>query len=157
MAATLGETTVRVRYAETDTMGVVYYGNYLVYFEVIKPLSGGHGAYELLRRLGLADSLQRRTVEVADPVLVPFALLGAACAAGLLLCLWWKPRPASQTWLLVAFVSTTASVSLGALSGVPGERYSILPGFILLCMVLHVAAPELGTPNAWARGCWGRA
>ncbi len=28
------ETRVRVRYAETDQMGVVYYGNYLTYFEV---------------------------------------------------------------------------------------------------------------------------
>jgi len=27
-------TTVRVRYAETDKMGVVYYANYLVWFEV---------------------------------------------------------------------------------------------------------------------------
>ena len=27
-------TTVRVRYAETDRMGVVYYANYLVWFEV---------------------------------------------------------------------------------------------------------------------------
>ncbi len=28
------ETTIRVRYADTDRMGVVYYGNYLTYFEV---------------------------------------------------------------------------------------------------------------------------
>jgi len=28
------ETAVRVRYAETDQMGVVYYANYLVWFEV---------------------------------------------------------------------------------------------------------------------------
>ena len=27
---------VRVRYAETDTMGVVYYANYLVWFEVAR-------------------------------------------------------------------------------------------------------------------------
>ena len=25
---------VRVRYAETDKMGVVYYGNYYIYFEI---------------------------------------------------------------------------------------------------------------------------
>ncbi len=35
---------VRVRYAETDAMGVVYYGNYLTWFEV--------GRTELLRQLG---------------------------------------------------------------------------------------------------------
>jgi acyl-CoA thioester hydrolase len=38
------ETTVRVRYAETDAMGVVYHANYLVWFEV------GRGEY--LRSLG---------------------------------------------------------------------------------------------------------
>ena len=37
-------TTVRVRYAETDQMGVVYYANYLVWFEV--------GRADLLRSLG---------------------------------------------------------------------------------------------------------
>jgi acyl-CoA thioester hydrolase len=30
------ETTVRVRYAETDQMGYVYYGHYAVYFEVAR-------------------------------------------------------------------------------------------------------------------------
>jgi acyl-CoA thioester hydrolase len=34
MAATL--TTLRVRYAETDRMGVVYYANYFVWFEVAR-------------------------------------------------------------------------------------------------------------------------
>ena len=37
MSGTAGRTTtstVRVRYAETDQMGVVYYANYLVWFEV---------------------------------------------------------------------------------------------------------------------------
>ena len=41
-------TQVRVRYAETDQMGVVYYANYLVWFEL--------GRVELLRSLGLAYS-----------------------------------------------------------------------------------------------------
>jgi acyl-CoA thioester hydrolase len=41
-------TEVRVRYAETDQMGVVYYANYLVWFEI--------GRVELLRSLGLAYS-----------------------------------------------------------------------------------------------------
>jgi acyl-CoA thioester hydrolase len=36
--------TLRVRYAETDKMGVVYYANYLVWFEV--------GRADLLRSLG---------------------------------------------------------------------------------------------------------
>ena len=38
------ETTIRVRYAETDQMGVVYYGNYFTWFEV--------GRIELCRQLG---------------------------------------------------------------------------------------------------------
>lgn len=37
-------THVRVRYAETDAAGVVYHGNYLTYFEVVR--------VELLRALG---------------------------------------------------------------------------------------------------------
>jgi acyl-CoA thioester hydrolase len=39
------DTTVRVRYAETDQMGVVYHANYLVWFEV--------GRVELMRTLGV--------------------------------------------------------------------------------------------------------
>jgi len=40
------ETTVRVRYAETDQMGVVYYANYLIYFEI--------GRVEYMRERGVA-------------------------------------------------------------------------------------------------------
>jgi acyl-CoA thioester hydrolase len=39
------ETTVRVRYGETDQMGFVYYGIYAMYYEV--------GRVESLRQLGL--------------------------------------------------------------------------------------------------------
>jgi len=39
------ETTVRVRYGETDQMGYVYYGFYAMYFEVAR--------VESLRKLGL--------------------------------------------------------------------------------------------------------
>ena len=41
-------TELRVRYAETDQMGIVYYANYFVWFEL--------GRVELLRSLGLAYS-----------------------------------------------------------------------------------------------------
>jgi acyl-CoA thioester hydrolase len=41
-------TRVRVRYKDTDTMSVVYYGNYLTYFEV--------GRVEYLRQAGLPMS-----------------------------------------------------------------------------------------------------
>jgi acyl-CoA thioester hydrolase len=43
------ETTIRVRYAETDQMGVVYYGNYFTWFEV--------GRVELCRQSGFAYKL----------------------------------------------------------------------------------------------------
>ena len=38
------ETKIRVRYAETDQMGVVYHSNYFIWFEV--------GRVEMLRQLG---------------------------------------------------------------------------------------------------------
>jgi acyl-CoA thioester hydrolase len=40
------ETKIRVRYAETDQMGYVYYGNYAQYYEV--------GRVEALRQLGMS-------------------------------------------------------------------------------------------------------
>ena len=40
------QTQIRVRYAETDQMGYVYYGNYATYFEV--------GRVETLRQMGLS-------------------------------------------------------------------------------------------------------
>jgi acyl-CoA thioester hydrolase len=43
-----GETTLRVRYAETDKMGVVYHSNFVIWFEV--------GRVELLRQLGFQYS-----------------------------------------------------------------------------------------------------
>jgi acyl-CoA thioester hydrolase len=41
----VGEARVRVRYAETDQMGVVYHANYLVWFEI--------GRVELMRQQGI--------------------------------------------------------------------------------------------------------
>lgn len=40
----VGEARIRVRYAETDQMGVVYHSNFVIWFEV--------GRVELLRQLG---------------------------------------------------------------------------------------------------------
>jgi acyl-CoA thioester hydrolase len=52
-------TEVRVRYAETDQMGIVYYANYFVWFEI--------GRVELLRALGLAYS----QLEIEDRCILP--------------------------------------------------------------------------------------
>jgi acyl-CoA thioester hydrolase len=48
------DTTVRVRYAETDQMGVVYHANYLIWFEV--------GRVELMRAIGF----EYKTMETED-------------------------------------------------------------------------------------------
>lgn len=42
--ATVGEARLRVRYAETDKLGVVYHANYIIWLEV--------GRVELLRQIG---------------------------------------------------------------------------------------------------------
>jgi acyl-CoA thioester hydrolase len=52
---------VRVRYAETDRMGVVYYANYLVWFEV--------GRTEWLRQSGWSYSAMEREGGVQLPVI----------------------------------------------------------------------------------------
>jgi acyl-CoA thioester hydrolase len=44
--STVNETRIRVRYAETDKMGVVYHSNHLIWFEI--------GRVELLRQLGFS-------------------------------------------------------------------------------------------------------
>lgn len=44
MSGVSGTARIRVRYAETDQMGVVYHGNYFAWFEV--------GRVELLRQVG---------------------------------------------------------------------------------------------------------
>jgi len=60
--STICETTLRVRYAETDQMSVVYHSNYLIWFEV--------GRVELLRQLGFSylemerDNVHLPVVEV---------------------------------------------------------------------------------------------
>ncbi|WP_158788834.1 thioesterase family protein [Granulicella sp. L46] len=55
------EARVRVRYAETDQMGVVYHANYLVWFEV--------GRVEFIRQLGL----DYKTMEQEDDALIAVA------------------------------------------------------------------------------------
>lgn len=46
LVPTVNETRIRVRYAETDQMGVVYHANHFIWFEV--------GRVELLRQLGFS-------------------------------------------------------------------------------------------------------
>jgi acyl-CoA thioester hydrolase len=58
----VNETRLRVRYAETDQMGVVYHSNHFVWFEI--------GRVELLRQLGFSyrdmESKDDRFIAVAE-------------------------------------------------------------------------------------------
>lgn len=63
--ATISETRLRVRYAETDQMGVVYHANHFIWFEV--------GRVELLRQLGFSY----RDMEARDGCFI--AVVDARC------------------------------------------------------------------------------
>jgi acyl-CoA thioester hydrolase len=60
----VNETRLRVRYAETDQMGVVYHSNHFIWFEV--------GRVELLRQLGFSyrdmEIHDNRFIAVAEAV-----------------------------------------------------------------------------------------
>jgi acyl-CoA thioester hydrolase len=62
---TVNETRIRVRYAETDQMGVVYHANHFIWFEV--------GRVELLRQLGFSY----KEMERADDCFI--AVVDARC------------------------------------------------------------------------------
>jgi acyl-CoA thioester hydrolase len=55
------DTMVRVRYAETDQMGVVYHSNYYIYFEI--------GRVEFMRDLGV----DYRRMEIEDDTFIVVA------------------------------------------------------------------------------------
>jgi acyl-CoA thioester hydrolase len=55
----VSQTRIRVRYAETDQMGVVYYANFFIWFEL--------GRVELLRQLGF----QYKQMEIDDDCHIP--------------------------------------------------------------------------------------
>jgi acyl-CoA thioester hydrolase len=55
----VSQTRFRVRYAETDQMGVVYYANFFIWFEV--------GRVELLRQLGF----HYKQMEIEDDCHIP--------------------------------------------------------------------------------------
>ena len=58
--AIAGETRLRVRYAETDKMGVVYHANFVVWLEI--------GRVELLRQLGFEYSQMEQQDNCHIPV-----------------------------------------------------------------------------------------
>ena len=62
---TVNETRIRVRYAETDQMGVVYHANHFIWFEV--------GRVELMRQLGFSY----KEMEATDDCFI--AVVDASC------------------------------------------------------------------------------
>ena len=66
----VSQTPIRVRYAETDQMGIVYYANFFIWFEV--------GRVELLRQLGF----HYKQMEIEDDC--HFPVVEASCATNLL-------------------------------------------------------------------------
>lgn len=55
------ETSIRVRYGETDQMGYLYYGKYAEYYEV--------GRAEAIRSLGLSYQIMEKTHRIMMPVM----------------------------------------------------------------------------------------
>lgn len=63
------QTEVRVRYAETDRMGVVYYANYLVWCEVgrVEFLRARGRSYALLETEGVGLAVSEATIRYLSP------------------------------------------------------------------------------------------
>ena len=55
------QTSLRVRYADTDQMGYVYYGNYAQYYEV--------GRVEAMRSLGITYAWMEKEMATMMPVM----------------------------------------------------------------------------------------
>ena len=81
------ETTVRVRYAETDQMGVVYYANFFVWFEVAR--------VELMRQLGFSY----KKMEIEDDSFVVVAKASASANRKRRMGVLWRPMDELQRHL----------------------------------------------------------
>jgi acyl-CoA thioester hydrolase len=66
---TTHRTELRVRYQETDNMGVVYYGNYFVWFEVARTeyLRAGGISYRKLEERGLYMMVAQASCQYKHP------------------------------------------------------------------------------------------
>jgi acyl-CoA thioester hydrolase len=60
---------VRVRYSETDQMGVVYHGNYIPYFEIgrVEWLRNKGVSYKLMEESGIALPIVSMTINYKKP------------------------------------------------------------------------------------------
>lgn len=64
------ETNIRVRYAETDQMGYVYYGNYATYYEVarVEMLRSMGWPYKSLEQMGIMMPVTELHCQYIKPV-----------------------------------------------------------------------------------------
>ena len=67
----ISETTVRVRYAETDRMGYVYYGNYTQYYEIgrVEALRQLDSSYKDMEDNGIMLPVYTCTIKYLQPAL----------------------------------------------------------------------------------------
>lgn len=74
-------TQVRVRYAETDQMGIVYYGNYAQYFEVarVELLRGIGITYAFIEKNGIFMPVLNLNCQFHSPAYYDDLLLVEAC------------------------------------------------------------------------------
>jgi acyl-CoA thioester hydrolase len=64
-----GEIQIRVRYAETDRMGLLHHANYLIYFEQARTelLRSSHGAYKELEDQGYYLVIVKAEIKYKSP------------------------------------------------------------------------------------------
>ncbi|MDE3108902.1 MAG: acyl-CoA thioesterase [Acidobacteriota bacterium] len=118
------DTTIRVRYAETDQMGVVYYGNYFTWFEV--------GRAEFCRQLGF----DYKRMEIEDDSFIVVA--EASCR---------YRRPARYDDLLTIRTRVTESRKRTLRFGY--ELFSQANGELLATgETTHVICDRLGQPKS---------
>ena len=67
----ISETKIRVRYAETDQMGYVYYGNYAQYYEVarVEALRDVNLSYKLFEEQGIMMPVLHLSCKYIEPAL----------------------------------------------------------------------------------------
>ena len=137
--ATVSETTsdLRVRYAETDQMGVVYHANYLVWCEL--------GRTDFIRALGKSYAeLEREGVQLAvsdvsmrfhasarydDPIRVHTTLTSAG-SRGLVFA--YRVVRADTDTLLVSATTTLVSIGKsGRLTAMPRDLRTVLEAALL--------------------------
>lgn len=115
------ETNIRVRYAETDQMGFVYYGNYATYYEVTR--------VEALRALGISYKILEEN-GVLMPVLENWSkyIRPAKYDDLLIIKLFLKEMPAMRiTFEYEVFNEEKKLINLGSTTLVFLDKYSGKP------------------------------